>query len=103
MNFPESIFCTWTVVSRSYENGDLIYLVFDYSARKSMEERVEEENTAQDTPKSCSAISSAISPKKEGIVQTHEIDEEFLSPTPVKTREPPRIKSKEEIAELPAK
>ncbi|KAI3454279.1 hypothetical protein Pfo_010942 [Paulownia fortunei] len=67
-----------------------------------MEERAEE-NNVQDMPKSCSIISSSISPQKEGIVETHHLEENFSSPTPVKTKEPSRVKSKEEPAELPEK
>ncbi|KAL0341703.1 UNVERIFIED_CONTAM: CDT1-like protein a, chloroplastic [Sesamum calycinum] len=46
---------------------------------------------------------SSISPHKEGIVQIHDVVEDFSSPTPVKTKEPSRIKSNEELALLPEK
>lgn len=62
-----------------------------------------EVKTAQEMPKSCSVISSSISPQKEGIVKSHHIEENFSSPTPVKTKEPSRIQSKDELAELPEK
>ncbi|KAK6123648.1 hypothetical protein DH2020_042602 [Rehmannia glutinosa] len=62
-----------------------------------------QDKTAQDMPKSCSAFSSSTSPEKDGFVETHHLEEDFSSPTPVKTKEPSRIKSKEELAELPEK
>ncbi|KAL0417354.1 UNVERIFIED_CONTAM: CDT1-like protein a, chloroplastic [Sesamum latifolium] len=46
---------------------------------------------------------SSISPHKERIVEINDVEEDFSSPTPVKTKEPSRIKSKEELAELPEK
>ncbi|KAL3835320.1 hypothetical protein ACJIZ3_010056 [Penstemon smallii] len=48
--------------------------------------------------------SSSKSPKKEGIIETHHLEEEtFSSPTPAKTKEPSRCQRKSEIVELPEK
>ncbi|KAG8378600.1 hypothetical protein BUALT_Bualt07G0002400 [Buddleja alternifolia] len=59
----------------------------------------------EEMSKSCSITpsSSSISPHKERIVETHHAQDTFLSPTPAKTKEPSRTKSKEELVELPEK
>ncbi|KAG8388481.1 hypothetical protein BUALT_Bualt02G0130200 [Buddleja alternifolia] len=62
-----------------------------------------DEKTAKELTKCCSLMPSSMPSQKEGIVGTHNPEEDFSSPTPVKTKEPPRIKSKEELAELPEK
>ncbi|KAK4428199.1 CDT1-like protein a, chloroplastic [Sesamum alatum] len=72
-----------------------------YSSWKSMEAPARE-NTAEEKLKSCSNVSS-ISPHKEGIVEIHDVEDNFSSPTPVKPKEPSRIKSKQELAQLPEK
>ncbi|KAL3642250.1 hypothetical protein CASFOL_013065 [Castilleja foliolosa] len=61
------------------------------------------EKIVQNTAKSCSTNCPSISPQKEGSVETHQLEDIFSSPTPVKTKEPARIKSKEELTELPEK
>ncbi|PIN09362.1 hypothetical protein CDL12_18040 [Handroanthus impetiginosus] len=61
------------------------------------------EKAAEEMFKSCSRVSSSISPYEEGIIETHHLEDEFSSPTPVKLKEPSRIKSTEERAELPQK
>ncbi|KAL3628992.1 hypothetical protein CASFOL_028038 [Castilleja foliolosa] len=55
------------------------------------------EKTAQDPGKSCSTKFPSISTQKEGS------EDIFSSPTPVKSKEPARIKSKEELTKLPEK
>ncbi|KAL8457237.1 hypothetical protein ACS0TY_034371 [Phlomoides rotata] len=61
------------------------------------------EKSVKDLPKKCSVVSSSSSGKKEEIVDTHQLEDKFSSPTPVKTKEPPRIQSKDELLQLPEK
>lgn len=51
----------------------------------------------------CLGISSPDSKNKKGVVDTRQIEEDFSSPTPVKRKEPSRIQSKFELAQLPEK
>ncbi|KAL6524629.1 hypothetical protein OROHE_016300 [Orobanche hederae] len=60
-----------------------------------------QEKIVQNMPETCSMISSSISPKKEVSSETHHLEEIFSSPTPVKTKEPSRLKSKEDLVKLP--
>ncbi|GFP88529.1 cdt1-like protein a chloroplastic [Phtheirospermum japonicum] len=58
---------------------------------------------AQNMAKSCSANFLSNSPQKEVSVETHHLEDLFSSPTPVKMKEPARIKSKEDLTKLPEK
>ncbi|KAL6559297.1 hypothetical protein OROGR_004414 [Orobanche gracilis] len=60
-----------------------------------------QEKIVQNMPGTSSTISSSISPKKEVSSETHHLEEIFASPTPVKTKEPSRLKSKEDLVKLP--
>ncbi|KAL6493439.1 hypothetical protein OROGR_032218 [Orobanche gracilis] len=65
-----------------------------------MEEQAHEK-IVQNMPETSSMISSSVSSKREVSSETHHIEEIFSSPTPVKTKEPSRLKSKEDLVKLP--
>lgn len=79
-----------------------------HSSRKSMEQ-IGQESNAQKTWEVCSngaeksSVSSIVFSLEKGIFQKHQPEGNFSSPTPVKTKEPSRIKCEEGAPELPEK